>query len=179
MQKGYHMGSSVVLVDDDTFILKIAKNILEKNGIDAVALGSGQELLEYLKIGTPELILLDIMMPEMDGFETLKNLREWERSSGREEIPVVFLTSEEDMESEMRGFEMGISDYIRKPFDPGVLVKRIDNVLKRKEKLQRFYADTMTDRLTGLLNRTAVNNKLFMLCQRRTGYRMQSYTSRR
>ena len=166
------MGSSVVLVDDDTFILKIAKNILEKNGIDAVALGSGQELLEYLKIGTPELILLDIMMPEMDGFETLKNLREWERSSGREEIPVVFLTSEEDMESEMRGFEMGISDYIRKPFDPGVLVKRIDNVLKRKEKLQRFYADTMTDRLTGLLNRTAVNNKLFMLCQRRTGYLM-------
>ena len=172
MQKGYHMGSSVVLVDDDTFILKIAKNILEKNEIDAVALGSGQELLEYLKIGTPELILLDIMMPEMDGFETLKNLREWERSSGREEIPVVFLTSEEDMESEMRGFEMGISDYIRKPFDPGVLVKRIDNVLKRKEKLQRFYADTMTDRLTGLLNRTAVNNKLFMLCQRRTGYLM-------
>ena len=172
MRKGYHMGSSVVLVDDDTFILKIAKNILEKNGIDAVALGSGQELLEYLKIGTPELILLDIMMPEMDGFETLKNLREWERSSGREEIPVVFLTSEEDMESEMRGFEMGISDYIRKPFDPGVLVKRIDNVLKRKEKLQRFYADTMTDRLTGLLNRTAVNNKLFMLCQRRTGYLM-------
>ena len=166
------MANGIVLVDDDAFIQKLAKNIMEKNNIDVVTIDSGKELLEYVKIGTPELVLLDIKMPEMDGFQTLEKLREWEKSVGREEVPVVFLTSEDDIESETRGFEMGIADYIRKPFDPYVLVKRVDNVLRRKDKLQRFYADTMTDRLTGLMNSSAVNNKLHMLCQRRTGYLM-------
>ena len=85
------MANGIVLVDDDAFIQKLAKNILEKNNIDVVTLDSGKELLEYLKIGTPELVLLDIKMPELDGFQTIEKLREWERVSAERRYLSYFL----------------------------------------------------------------------------------------
>ena len=153
------MTNHVVLVDDDNLNLKIAKNILGRNGIEVTALHSGQELLDYMKQDTPDLILLDIIMPEMDGFETLGNVRRLEKEMDLGETPVIFLTSDEDNESETRGFEMGVSDYIRKPFEPSVLIKRIDNVLKRQRVLQRFYEEATIDNLTGLLNKGAISSK--------------------
>ncbi|MBR6173854.1 MAG: response regulator [Eubacterium sp.] len=166
------MTNHVVLVDDDNLNLKIAKNILGRNGIEVTALHSGQELLDYMKQDTPDLILLDIIMPEMDGFETLGNVRRLEKEMDLGETPVIFLTSDEDNESETRGFEMGVSDYIRKPFEPSVLIKRIDNVLKRQRVLQRFYEEATIDNLTGLLNKGAISSKLEMLCRRKPGYLM-------
>ncbi len=163
------MANHIVLVDDDPMNLKIANNILTKNGLEATTLHSGAELLEYLKNDSPDLVLLDIMMPEMDGFETLKRIRALEDELDLEEIPVIFLTSDDDNESETRGFEMGVSDYIRKPFEPTVLIKRIMNVLKRQEMLHRFYEEATVDNLTGLLNKSAVNSKLEMLCRRKPG----------
>ena len=164
------MANHIVLVDDDSMNLKIANNILTKNGLEATTLHSGAELLEYLKNDTPDLILLDIMMPEMDGFETLSKVRKLEDDLDLEEIPVIFLTSDDDNESETRGFEMGVSDYIRKPFEPTVLIKRIMNVLKRQDMLHRFHEEATIDNLTGLLNKSAVTGKLEMLCRRKAGY---------
>ena len=166
------MANRIYLVDDDKFNLKIATSILTKNDIEVTAFTSGIELLDYLKNDTPDLILLDIMMPEMDGFETLANIRKLEEKLDLEEIPVIFLTSDEDNESETRGFEMGVSDYIRKPFEPAVLIKRITNVLKRQATLHKFYEEATIDNLTGLLNKSATNNKLEMLCRRKPGYLM-------
>ncbi|SEF41438.1 diguanylate cyclase (GGDEF) domain-containing protein [Eubacterium ruminantium] len=163
---------TVALVDDDEFNLKIAKKILNNNDIEVMPFTSGYELLDYLKNDTPNLILLDIMMPGMDGFETLKKVRELENELDLEDIPVIFLTSDEDNESESKGFEMGISDYIRKPFQPTVLIKRITNILKREEILQRYHEEATIDTLTGLLNKGATNNKLEMLCKRKPGYLM-------
>ncbi len=164
------MANHVVLVDDDSMNLKIATNILTKNGIEVTPLHSGAELLKYLRSDTPDLILLDILMPEMDGFETLKKIRQLEDELDLEEIPVIFLTSEEDNESETKGFEMGVSDYIRKPFEHTVLLRRIQNVLKRQDMLHRFHEEATTDNLTGLLNKSAVNSKLEMVCRRKSGY---------
>ena len=166
------MANRIYLVDDDKFNLKIATSILTKNDIEVTSFTSGIELLDYLKNDTPDLILLDIMMPEMDGFETLANIRKLEEKLDLEEIPVIFLTSDEDNESETRGFEMGVSDYIRKPFEPAVLIKRITNVLKRQATLHKFYEEATIDNLTGLLNKSATNNKLEMLCRRKPGYLM-------
>ncbi len=166
------MKSLIALVDDDPFNLKIAKNILIKNDIDVVTLKSGFELLDYLKENTPDLILLDIMMPRLNGFETLLKVKELEKEKDMEEIPVIFLTSDEDNKSETLGFEMGVSDYIRKPFEPAVLVKRIHNVLNRQEMLHRFQEEATTDQLTGFLNKSATNSKLEMLCRRKPGYLM-------
>ncbi|MCR5213032.1 MAG: response regulator [Eubacterium sp.] len=166
------MASRVFLVDDDTFNLKVAKKILQNNGIDAVPIESGARLLEMVRTEIPDLVLLDILMPQMDGFETLSRLRELEKEKNIDEIPVIFLTSDEDNESETHGFEMGIADYIRKPFDPEVLIKRIDNVLSRQKLLNKFYTEATIDRLTGLYNKAATNSKLEMLCQRKPGFLM-------
>ncbi|MCR5543962.1 MAG: response regulator [Eubacterium sp.] len=166
------MANHIVLVDDDPFNLKIATNILTKSEYDVTALKSGFELLEYLREEIPDLILLDIIMPEMDGFETLTKIQQLEDKLDIDEIPVIFLTSDEDSNSETLGFEMGVSDYIRKPFEPAVLIRRIKNVLNRQAMLNRFQEEATIDNLTGLLNKNATNSKLEMLVHRKPGYLM-------
>ena len=89
------MATWVIVVDDDVMNLQMAGRILSHNNMRVTALKSGRALLEYLKKnGTPDIILLDIKMPEMDGFETLSAVRSWEKSEGRDETPVVFLTAD-------------------------------------------------------------------------------------
>ena len=166
------MTNHVVLVDDDPLNLKIAKNILQKNNIEVTAFSSGIELLSFLREDSADLILLDIMMPNLNGFETLTKVRELEKELDLEEIPVIFLTSDDDNKSETLGFEMGVSDYIRKPFEPAVLIKRISNVLSKQEMLHRFHEEATMDTLTGLLNKGATNNKLEMVCRRKHGVLM-------
>ena len=172
IERFFKMANHVVLVDDDILNLKLAKRILISNDLEVTTFSSGQELLEYLREETPDLILLDIMMPGMDGFETLENIHKLEEELDLDEIPVIFLTSDDDDRSETLGFEMGVLDYIRKPFEPTVLIKRIDNVLKRQSIINRFQEEATTDSLTGLLNKSATNNKLEMLCSRKPGYLM-------
>ena len=111
------MADWVVVVDDDTANLKMAGHILSRHNKRVTALKSGWALLEYIKENEPDIILLDINMPEIDGFETLEKMRVQERMMGREETPVVFLTADEGQDTENRGFAMGISDFVRKPFD--------------------------------------------------------------
>ncbi|SEQ04091.1 diguanylate cyclase (GGDEF) domain-containing protein [Lachnospiraceae bacterium NE2001] len=166
------MTNHIVLVDDDHFIHRIGSSILSKHGIDVTTLGSGAELLAYLEDNTPDLVLLDIMMPEMDGFETLTKLRKFEKHRGINEIPVIFLTSDETNESESKGFEMGVSDYIRKPFKSEILIKRIENVLNRQQLINRFHEEATIDNLTGLLNKSATNDKLEMVVRRKPGFLM-------
>ena len=129
------MADWVVVVDDDLTNLKMAGHILSKHNKRVTALRSGWALLDYIRGNVPDIILMDIKMPEIDGFETLKKLRELEKELKIDEIPVIFLTADDNPDSENRGFDMGVSDYIRKPFDPDVLVRRIDNILSNQEKL--------------------------------------------
>ncbi len=163
------MADWVVVVDDDYTNLKMAGHILSKNNKRVTALRSGEQLLECIQGNAPDIILLDINMPEMDGFETLTRLRELEQIRQIEEIPVIFLTADEDVSTESRGFQMGVSDYIRKPFDPDVLVRRIDNILDKQEKLLHFQEEATIDKLTGLLNKAAIHEKLTVVCQKNLG----------
>lgn len=128
----------VVVVDDDVANLKMAGHILSKNNMRVTALRSGAALLDYVKENTPDLILLDILMPEMDGFETLRILRQ----SGKpgEEIPVIFLTANEDEESETKGLSLGAMDFIKKPFVPEVLTLRCRHIIELI-RLQRNLAN--------------------------------------
>ncbi len=164
------MSDWVVVVDDDSTNLKMAGSILSKHNKRVTALKSGAALLDYVQGNTPDIILLDIMMPGMDGFETLERLRRQEREMQMEEIPVVFLTADDDKNTERRGFEMGVSDYIKKPFDPEILVRRIDNIIGKQEKLLHFQEEATRDQLTGLLNKSAVNEKLSLMCRKNSGY---------
>lgn len=118
----------VVVVDDDVTNLKMAGTILSKHGMRVTALKSGASLLEYVKTNQPDLILLDIKMPVLDGFETLKLLRA--QTVSEESIPVIFLTADESRESETRGLELGAMDFIKKPFVPEVLVLRVRHTIE-------------------------------------------------
>ena len=122
------MADWVIVVDDDLTNLKMAGHILSKSGFRVSAVKSGQAMLEYIAAnGAPDLILLDINMPGMDGFEALKRLREQE--AGKNETPVIFLTADENEESETKGLSLGAMDFVKKPFIPEVLTLRVRHII--------------------------------------------------
>ena len=123
------MDERVVVVDDDTTILKQANMILTEAGFKVTCLKSGRLLMDYVTVNPIDIILLDIRMPEMDGFETISALREWESANSRESVPVIFLTANEDSDSEAKGLLLGAMDFIRKPFSAEALKIRIRNLL--------------------------------------------------
>ena len=119
----------ILLVDDDPGNLKRAQTILgEEFRISATT--SGKMALSLLSKVTPDLILLDVNMPEMNGFETLKKIRELENGSM---IPVVFLTGDNDAETETKCFEAGAMDFVGKPFVSQVLVSRVKRILENRQ----------------------------------------------
>ncbi len=122
------MNEWILVVDDDANNLKAASHILVKSGMRASCVRSGEDALRFLAGGRrPDLILLDIHMPQMDGFETLRRIAD---DSETASIPVVFLTADEDSESETRGLEAGAMDFIKKPFVPEVLLMRVRHIIE-------------------------------------------------
>lgn len=125
--RGFRM-DWVVVVDDDVANLKIAGTILSRHSMRVTALRSGSALLNFVKTNQPDLILLDIKMPGLDGFATLKRLRE--EDVLKRDIPVIFLTADESQESETLGLQLGAMDFIKKPFVPDVLVLRVQHTIE-------------------------------------------------
>ena len=164
------MAKWIMVVDDDTTNLQMAGHILSKNNMRVTALKSGKALLDYVDSkGVPDLILLDIKMPELDGFETLKLFRELEEKKGIPATPVIFLTADEDTSTETRGFEVGVSDFIRKPFNPDVLLKRINNVISMQSEMLSLKDEATIDKLTGLYNKAATGVEMSRICSSSTG----------
>jgi putative two-component system response regulator len=128
---------TVFLVDDDATNLAVGASALDER-YDVLTLNSGQKLLRVLERNSPDLILLDVEMPEMNGYQVIKSLKgraEWEQ------IPVIFLTARTDGESEMEGLSLGAIDYITKPFSPPLLLKRLEVhllVASQKKELINF-----------------------------------------
>lgn len=117
--------NSILVVDDAAIILL---RITEALGdyYDVVTVNSGMRALKYLETNKPDLILLDIQMPSMDGFEALRKIRAME---GRADIPVIMLTGVESKRYVVEGVKLGICDYILKPFTTKDLIERIQRVL--------------------------------------------------
>ncbi len=119
------MATKVALVDDDQNILTTVSILLESEGFVVNCFSDGEEALAAFAENPPDLAVLDIKMPRMDGMELLNRLR---RTSA---VPVIFLTSKDDEIDEFLGLKMGADDYIRKPFSQRLLVERIRTVLRR------------------------------------------------
>ena len=133
----------ILVVDDSTTNLKFVEGVL-KDEYKLTLVKSGAQALKFLENNTPDLILLDIMMPEMDGFETFEKIKALDEINN---IPVVYLTADVDSESEIRGLEMGAVDFIRKPFVPEVMKNRIARILRLEEltkNLPKLSLDTST-----------------------------------
>lgn len=116
----------ILVVDDDAMNLRMAEFILEREGYIVCKAESGMECLNYLKDNKPDLILLDIEMPVMNGIKTLEIIKENEELS---EIPVMFLTAAADVGTVVEAGNLGVVDYIKKPFMPDELAKRVKSAL--------------------------------------------------
>jgi len=115
----------IVIVDDDPAIVKFVRANLEANNYATAVAINGNEALKAVELEQPDLVLLDIMMPEKDGFEVCRRLREWST------VPIIMLTARGDEVDKVRCLELGADDYISKPFGVNELMARITAVLRR------------------------------------------------
>lgn len=123
---------AVMLVDDNPINLTLGKNML-KDHYEVYALPSAERLFKFLEVVTPDLILLDIRMPGMDGYEVIRALKADTRHA---EIPVIFVTTKAMETDELKGLELGAVDYVTKPFSAAVLLKRIENHLSLRQTME-------------------------------------------
>jgi DNA-binding response OmpR family regulator len=117
----------VLVVDDEPRMIQFIRLNLEHDGFEVYEATSGPQALEKMRDRLPDLILLDVMMPDLDGFETLRLIREIST------VPVIMLTAKGEEDDRVRGLELGADDYITKPFSPRELVSRVRAVLRRTE----------------------------------------------
>ena len=124
---------NILVVDDKPVNLRLLKAVLASSGYRILEARNGPDALEKAK-DQPDLILLDVMMPEMDGFETCRRLKDREKTKG---IPVIFLSALEDPKAKAFGIDTGGVDYISKPFDAGELIARVKlHLTLRQQELQ-------------------------------------------
>jgi len=118
----------ILLVDDEQDILEFLSYNLKKEGYDVSTATNGKEAVELAKKENPDLIILDVMMPDMDGMETCQKIREIPKLK---DVMIAFLTARNEDYSQIAGFDVGADDYINKPIKPRVLISRIKALLKR------------------------------------------------
>ena len=148
--------NTILIVDDEVANINVLIHLLRNQYALHVA-KSGSIALEMAKSHQPDLILLDIIMPEMDGFLVLKKLREDESTK---DIPVIFVTGLSSVEDEEKGLALEVADYISKPFVPSIVKLRVSNQIRMVNYLRTIEHMSMTDALTNLNNRRSFNEKL-------------------
>jgi two-component system OmpR family response regulator len=116
----------LLVVDDEATILELLSGSLRLAGFEVVTAASGDEAVRAAASSRPDLVLLDVMMPDGDGFEAIRRIR-----AGGSEVPVIFLTARDEVADRVKGFDMGGDDYVTKPFSLDELLGRIRAVLKR------------------------------------------------
>ena len=116
---------TILVVDDEKRMVRFIRLNLEQDGYQVISAFSGLEALEQLRNQLPSLVLLDVMLPDIDGFEVLNRIREVSS------VPVIMLTAKGEEDDRVRGLEMGADDYVTKPFSPRELVSRVRAVLRR------------------------------------------------
>jgi two-component system, OmpR family, alkaline phosphatase synthesis response regulator PhoP len=121
-------GIKVLLVDDEPDIVEFLGYNLKKEGYNIFTAGNGRDAIEIAKREQPQLIILDVMMPDMDGIETCRQIRE---DSALKDVLIAFLTARSEDYTQIAGFEVGADDYITKPIKPRVFISRVKALLRR------------------------------------------------
>lgn len=169
----------ILVVDDVVTNLKYVAKTLEQS-YDVVCTKSGKKAIEYLKEKSVDLILLDIMMPEMDGFEVLNSLKDNPMTAA---IPIILLTAEQDKDLELKGLSVGAQDFISKPFVPEIMMARIERILElftlrkylelelksKEEQVRHMENISSTDELTGLRKRGYLRQQVNFSMERDKG----------
>lgn len=121
----YILSPKIMIVEDEIRMRKLLRDYFKKEGFEIIEASDGKEALSLLDKEFPNLIILDIMMPNMDGFTVCKHIRK------TSSIPIIFLTAKSEDEDKILGFELGADEYVTKPFSPKVLVARCKTLLRR------------------------------------------------
>ena len=116
----------ILVVDDESRMRKLVRDFLIKSGYDVIEAGDGEEALDiFFKEKEIALIVLDVMMPKMDGWQVCREIRSYSK------VPIIMLTARADEQDELQGFQLGVDEYVTKPFSPKILVARIEAILRR------------------------------------------------
>lgn len=115
----------IMVVDDDKNICELLRLYLEKEGYSVILCHDGQEAIAKFNALTPDMILLDIMLPSLDGWQVCREIRK------NSKVPIIMLTARGDERDELLGFDLGVDEYISKPFSPKILVARVEAILRR------------------------------------------------
>ena len=123
----------ILLVDDEPSIIQLAKLYLERENFRIESAGDGEQALEAVKRSNPALVVLDLMLPKMDGFEVCRRLR-----AENNPVAIIMLTARDEDIDKIIGLELGADDYLTKPFNPRELVARVKAILRRAERANRL-----------------------------------------
>jgi two-component system alkaline phosphatase synthesis response regulator PhoP len=134
------MGQTILVVEDEVSITTLLEYNLSKAGYEVTAATDGEKALEWAKREHPDLVLLDLMLPKMDGLEVCKQLRQYQK-----ELPIIMLTAKDDEFDKVLGLEVGADDYVTKPFSPREVIARVKAVLRRTASYREIQADDGTD----------------------------------
>lgn len=127
MNDDHFTNRRILVVDDEERMVRFIRLNLEHDGFQVVEAFTGQQAMDRLRQTLPDLILLDVMLPDLDGFEILRLIRE------NQDVPVIMLTAKGEEDDRVQGLELGADDYVTKPFSPRELVSRVRAVLRRTE----------------------------------------------
>ena len=120
----------ILVVDDESRMRKLVKDFLTKKGFTVIEAGDGEEAVDkFFEVKDIALIILDVMMPKMDGWQVCREIRQYSK------VPIIMLTAKRDEKDELQGFELGVDEYITKPFSPKILVARVEAILRRSNVL--------------------------------------------
>lgn len=120
----------ILVVDDESRMRKLVKDFLTKKGFTVIEAGDGEEAVDkFFEVKDIALIILDVMMPKMDGWQVCREIRQYSK------IPIIMLTAKSDEKDELQGFDLGVDEYITKPFSPKILVARVEAILRRSNVL--------------------------------------------
>lgn len=120
------MNHKILVVDDESRMRKLVRDFLQKKGYDVIEAENGEQAVDiFCSDNTISLIILDVMMPRMDGWQVCREIRRLSK------VPIVMLTAKSDEKDELLGFELGVDEYISKPFSPKILTARVDAILRR------------------------------------------------
>ncbi len=122
------MQNKILIVDDDVNICELLRLYLEKDGFDTVVANDGEQAVQFAAKYTPDLILLDIMLPKLDGWQVCREIRK------TSDVPIIMLTAKGETFDKILGLELGADDYVSKPFDTKEVVARIKAVLRRTQE---------------------------------------------
>ena len=147
----------ILIVDDDADIIEVVKVRLISEGYNVLVASNGKEALHMLEEETPDLIILDVMMPDMDGFETCKRIKS-RKDKGY--LPIIMLTVSDTPDEKVKGLDLGASDYITKPYEADEFMARIRAGLRAKREYDRILQMAEKDSLTGLYNRRSLDVRL-------------------